>query len=733
MRILQRISSWAGFVLAVTGWLAYYLTLGRPARKLLKLGQRAMEQIEGLSAGLAKLATGDLAARISLSSNGQAGAIGGELSLIAGLVAELESAVRESAMGFNSITDEPCNRLCYVGSDSYAEGRACGEALGELLKGSGSVAIIVGNLQAVNHELRRKGVLAYLSEKHPDIKDVETVETFEEPRRTYDTALDLLKRYRDLSAIYVTEGNTPSAAARAVVDAGREGKTIVIAHDLTEATMEYVARGVIGATISQDPYAQGHDPVVRLFNSVVEGWRPAAPRLLTKLESVTGQNYRRFWDPKDGAGVGDRSRLAAPVQKRANHLLRIAVVSMSGEGFWRPVKQGALDAGRELEGLNAHVTWIEPPHSGEDARAASTYQPILKQLVAEGYDCIALPIFDRKLVSEVNDIIRGGVAVATFNSEPVSLREMFSSVSSHADRVISLSQDLAASAEQSGQSTAAIGETMGRITETLKLEVSEVDRTGGELKTLLQNVEKVDKAAGESAEMARRVVTASRDGLSAVTQMRRTVGSLQEASSIADGAIKALNEDTKKIGAIVAAIGELANQTNVLAINASIQAARAGEQGKGFAVIAGEIRQLAEQSNKLAGDIEALIGGVQLRVASAVEATDRGLKQARENAESAEVSEHSLTDISSLAVENERRMKVIFEAVEEMSRFSRKIESTVRSLTEANAKSGGAAEEVSASTREMSAQAMGVAKAAQSLLEMAKGQLVLLSQFRLKG
>ncbi len=721
----------AGLLLALSAWIAYSASVVRTKRGLIDSGRKAKELLSGLSAGISKLGTGDLAARVALTDGNEPVEARGELAELAGLIQELTQTARESADDFNGITEEPCARLCYVGSDSYAEGKASGEELGRILGGRGTAAVIVADLRMVNQNLRRKGFLTRLREKYPAITEAETVETFRSPERTYDAVRDLLKRHPDLSAVYVAEGNTPAAAAKAVMDAGREGDVAIVTHDLTDATMEYVARGTIAATISQDSYAQGHDPVIHLFNHTVSGWKPASPRLLVKLESVTKENYRSFWDPARGILAGDSARLAVPVRKPADKRLRIAALNFTSTGFWKPVKQGVLDAGRALEPLNARVEWMELPPSADGGTHAATFAPTLRRLLEDGFRCAVLPVFDRNLIPVVNEAVRGGLIVATMNSEPVSLREMLMSVSSHADRLISVSQELAASAEETGMSTASIDDTMGKITGSLKLQVSEVERTSVELHTLIRNVEKVNQAAGESAEMARQVVTASRDGLTAVSGLRTMVGSLEEVSSIADATIRALHADTRKIGSIVASISELVNQTNVLAINASIQAARAGEQGKGFAVVAGEIRKLAEQTNRLAGNIENLVAGVQSQAAAAAEATDRGLKQAQENAQSAEISQVSLSAISALAVENERRMKIISAAAEEMAAYSRGVEGTVRALSKANTESSSAVDVVGLSMKEMSAQAIGVSKAAQALLEMARAQHVLLSQFRL--
>ncbi len=118
------------------------------------------------------------------------------------------------------------------------------------------------------------------------------------------------------------------------------------------------------------------------------------------------------------------------------------------------------------------------------------------------------------------------------------------------------------------------------------------------------------------------------------------------------------------------------------------------------------------------------------RVKAAESATARGLTEARENAENAELSRQSLHEISVLAGENEKSMEVIFGAVEEMLTFSKRIEETVHSLNDKNEQSDAAASEIETSTSEVSIQAAEVANSARSLSEMARAQQILLTQFR---
>ena len=91
-----------------------------------------------------------------------------------------------------------------------------------------------------------------------------------------------------------------------------------------------------------------------------------------------------------------------------------------------------------------------------------------------------------------------------------------------------------------------------------------------------------------------------------------------------------LSEQTGQIGLVSDLVGNLANQTNMLALNASVEAVRAGEQGKGFSVVAGEIRKLADQSKQSAEKINNLVREIQASINSSVMVTDEGTKRASE-------------------------------------------------------------------------------------------------------
>ena len=139
--------------------------------------------------------------------------------------------------------------------------------------------------------------------------------------------------------------------------------------------------------------------------------------------------------------------------------------------------------------------------------------------------------------------------------------------------------------------------------------------------------------AEESAKSASTALSLAENGAQTVEQTRVGMESLKErVREIAEQIIN-LSEQTEQIAGVSELVGDLANQTNMLALNAAVEAARAGEYGRGFGVVAGEIRKLADQSRKSADKINNLVTDVQAAMNSAVMVTDEGKKTAESSIE----------------------------------------------------------------------------------------------------
>ncbi len=194
---------------------------------------------------------------------------------------------------FNSETATENLRLFFVGANSYLQGRTAAITMIEALQGTGKVAVITGFFAVEAHEERRKGFMDYISIHAPEIEIVGEVENMDRAYVAYTQAQDFMNVNPDLAGIYITAGG-PFGAAAAVEDAGQTDNIKIICYDFVGETIDFVAKGVIYATIGQDPFAQGHDPAIRLFNYLVGNIIPSAAMLYTRIDVVTKDNMADF-------------------------------------------------------------------------------------------------------------------------------------------------------------------------------------------------------------------------------------------------------------------------------------------------------------------------------------------------------------------------------------------------------------------------------------------------------
>jgi methyl-accepting chemotaxis protein len=198
-------------------------------------------------------------------------------------------------------------------------------------------------------------------------------------------------------------------------------------------------------------------------------------------------------------------------------------------------------------------------------------------------------------------------------------RQIASTLDKFTNNITQSSDDIASKVER--QETVA-NEQAGSVSQT----TSTVDLLGETSRRSAQQAE-------ESAKSASTALSLAETGAETVEQTRVGMESLKErVREIAEQIIN-LSEQTEQIAGVSELVGDLANQTNMLALNAAVEAARAGEYGKGFGVVAGEIRKLADQSRKSADKIKNLVTDVQAAMNSAVMVTDEGKKTAESSIE----------------------------------------------------------------------------------------------------
>ena len=637
-----------GFVLISFAILFYIGILYlKPIDDLSKYAKQIAEKDStSLVGALTELSHGNLTETISINNSEfkQIKAVD-EIKNLSESIGLISTKIHEAAKEYNSATYKPCQRLCYVGADSYLEGRALGDYAGKTLNGKGKIAIITGSFSASGLELRRKGFINSIREKYPRIQILESIETFESEKVIYQKSLELIKKYPDLSAFYITFA-LGAIVAKSIEDTHNAKKIMLYCHDLADETMHYIKKGIVTATLGQDTFAQGHDPVIHLFNHIVKKWHPPQPRLLTTNDLITLENYQQFW--KEGAGVIEsdfmRKRRPKPIEK-SSRLIRIAYIGRELNPFWASVKKGVTAASGELRDYNGSVEWILPEgleQGGSKNVTVEVYGPAIKSAVAKKYNAIAIAVFDQNLIPYINEAVSQGIPVATFNAEPISFRDLFSTLAQRANQLISISENLGeavqSSVEASQYNASAIHEMAASLKDEdnsvhiatehihqINIEIEntvqgamEQQKTSNNAATAANKICQSINSANENAQLVSKASTESIDiakhGAESVMENLKQIVNIQNAVKIFSDKIKEMSAQSEHIGSIVATIENISEQTNLLALNAAIEAARAGEQGQGFAVVADEVRVLAEKSAKATKETSTMINNVKKNI-----------------------------------------------------------------------------------------------------------------------
>jgi twitching motility protein PilJ len=190
------------------------------------------------------------------------------------------------------------------------------------------------------------------------------------------------------------------------------------------------------------------------------------------------------------------------------------------------------------------------------------------------------------------------------------------------------------------------------------------------------SIQEVSQGAMLSASVAQQSLVNARQGARAVQDTIKGMNRIREQVQETSGHIRRLGESSQEIGEIVQLIDEIADQTSILALNASIQAATAGEAGRGFAVVAEEIEQLAERASQATAKISSLVKSIQAGTNEAISAMEENNKEAVEGSKLALQAGQSLTEIENVS---ER----LAELIQNISQASRKQTNSSETLSKA--------------------------------------------------
>ncbi len=361
-----------------------------------------------------------------------------------------------------------------------------------------------------------------------------------------------------------------------------------------------------------------------------------------------------------------------------------------------------------------------------------------------------------QLVSKQRELIgRTKAAAASVSMASIQLTKAAEQTAQTTQQIAGTIQQVARGANEQASSLQQTSGGMGQLSKAIdqiaegaQEQATGVDEATGIVRKVSDAIAHVSGNAQAGAEAWKSTSSSAADGARMTHETAEGMRKIKKAMDVASSRVTDLGERSEEIGRIVATIDDIAAQTNLLALNAAIEAARAGEQGRGFAVVADEVRKLAERSSVATREIAGIVGGIQTGVREAVSAMQLGTKEVEAGNKLASdaggaldnilekshrvgtqvdqilQAAHQLDSLSSGMVDAIERINRIVQqnaaATEEMTASSEVVSKLVESSAGVAEENSAASEEVSASVEEMSAQVEEALAAAQSLADMSE-------------
>ncbi len=387
----------------------------------------------------------------------------------------------------------------------------------------------------------------------------------------------------------------------------------------------------------------------------------------------------------------------------------------------RPLNDIVLVANKTSEGDLSHEVTVKS--GDETGMLASAFRDMMAYLrtMAKTAEHIAQGDLRGDVTPKSDKDVLGNA----FKSMTEGLRNAIGEIRTGSDQLASASAQIASTSEQAARNNESAATGVEETTSTMhemsaniqnvaknsQSQASSVTETSASVEQMVASIQRIANTAKQFVELSQKVKKAVDTGLEAVDRSIKGTDDINRAITRSADTISALGTRVEDIGKIVDVIDEIAEQTNLLALNAAIEAARAGEQGMGFAVVAEEVRKLAERSAKSTKEIAELISGIQKEAQEAVKVMEKSTQLVEKGVEMSKQVGDTLKGIEGTVVEVDKYSKEIGAATQEQSSGSTQIAKAAENLREIT-------HEISSATEEQASAAEQIVKTMEKMREM---------------
>jgi methyl-accepting chemotaxis protein len=306
-----------------------------------------------------------------------------------------------------------------------------------------------------------------------------------------------------------------------------------------------------------------------------------------------------------------------------------------------------------------------------------------------------------KVIVRSNDELKA--LSVSFNKMVENLKEMISKVSAGSKQVLQVSDQLNQSTSDSSAASEQINISIQEIADGSQSQVTLTEKTASTIDGMYNMVRNISDKTGNAKYSSDEAQKAASEGERSITEVISQMNSINSTIEQSAYILEEFINKSKEIGQIIADITSIADQTNLLSLNAAIEAARAGEQGKGFAVVAEEVRKLAEQSSASARKINSIISSIKAQSEKMAESMERSIHEIKAGIDITNNAGEAFEEISSAIDRVDQQINEICSEVEFINEAIMDIKQVGDDIVSITRTSAAKTQDVAASVEEMSA------------------------------